>query len=169
MEQVDILKIRARENAKADDGNASAMSMPASLLTFKLQNRIYAIDVTYVSEVCYIREITSIPGSPAFVSGVINLRGKIVPAISLKNFFALEERGLTEQNRLIILSHLDISFGIICDSISDITTMDLTSLENTPGNLPGRLSTYVSGIFPDNTMLIDANKLTTSPEITINK
>lgn len=169
MEKKNILKTRARENAKTDKTNGAAIVKPVPLLKFNLQNRSYSIELSFLSEVCYIKEITPIPGSSSFVSGVVNLRGKIIPAISLKNLFNLEDRGLSEQNRLIVLENNENPFGIICDSIGDISEMDLSTLEPTPGNLPDQLTKYISGIFPDNTLHTNAQALTTSSEITIKK
>ncbi|MGE0091159.1 MAG: chemotaxis protein CheW [Bacteroidales bacterium] len=170
MEKEQILRHRAEENARKEIDVMESIAKPVEVLKFSLLNRLYALDIKYVSEVSYIREITPIPGTPQFVAGVINLRGKIISAISIKTLFSLEERGLTEQNRLIVLkNNSNIIFGVICDAIGEITKMDMATLEEPPANFPSGLTRYISGIFPDNTILLNANKLTTSNEIIIKK
>lgn len=127
MEKEQILRHRAEENARKEIDVMESIAKPVEVLKFSLLNRLYALDIKYVSEVSYIREITPIPGTPQFVAGVINLRGKIISAISIKTLFSLEERGLTEQNRLIVLKNNSNIANEDLDAFARTVSHDLKS------------------------------------------
>jgi chemotaxis signal transduction protein len=98
---------------------------------------------------------------------VIFHRGKIVSVINLRSLFKMRERGLSDLNKFIIISYKDLYFGIIADSISGITQKSISSITPPPSTVDLKVSTFISGIFPDGVVLLDAKKLITSPEIII--
>lgn len=163
----EILKSRAERNSVIDADSQNIAQVPITIIKFSLLSRIYAFETKYLAEVHLIKGITTVPGTPTFVAGVINLRGRIISAINLKTLLQMGEKGLTDQNRLIVLSLDSMYFGVICDTVLGIFPEDRALLKNPPNNLPKSYSNYIAGIFTDNTILLDAQNILTSSEIII--
>jgi purine-binding chemotaxis protein CheW len=170
MERIkEVLAERAKEIAGRKDSQNVQEGKSISIIEFLLAPEIYAFEEKFVSEVLFLKEITSIPGTPPFVMGVINLRGRIVSVINLKNLFSLKNRGLTELNKVMILKNEEMEFGIIADSILGNRTIYLNKLSQPPLNLNGIAADYVSGVTPEGLILLNANKLLLSRQILLNK
>jgi purine-binding chemotaxis protein CheW len=165
----DLLRKRSISNAIREDNAVKETKNTLYALSFSLLGNNYAFETKYISEVLHIKEITKVPGTPDIIEGVINLRGSIVPVINTKELFSFGSKGLTEQNRLIILSHKAIYLGIICDSINDIINTDCTHINPLTPNISASLESYSKGVINDNTLLLDSIKIITSPTIIMNK
>lgn len=163
----EILKERAVKNAEVTISGIATIKDPVEILGFTLLNQKFAFEHRYASEVHFLKEITTIPGAPDFVSGVIFHRGRIISLVNLRTLFKMKERGLTDFNKFIILSDKDTYFGIITDSITGISTKDKSMLSLPPLTVDPYVSTYMKGVFEDGTVLLDAYKLLTSPEIIV--
>jgi len=162
-----ILKERAVRNALKIGSTTTSEQETLSFLEFTLLSQRFAIESSYATEVHFLKEITPIPGAPHFVSGVVFHRGKIVSVINLRSLFKMKERGLSDLNKFIIISYKEVYFGIIADSITGITKKSISSITPPPSTVDVKVSSYISGIFPDGVVLLDAKKLITSQEIII--
>ena len=105
-------------------------------LTFNLGGEQYGLEILKVREIIGIMDITRVPRTPEFVRGVINLRGKVIPVIDLRNKFGMPMVQDTEQTCIIVV---DLSFentsllmGIIVDSVSEVLDIDIDDIEDTP-------------------------------------
>ena len=83
------------------------------LLLFLIDNCTYGIEIQYITEIIEIEQITVIPKVPDYIKGVINLRGKVVPIMSVRRRFGKEEIPYTSRTCIIILEFNDVSVGII--------------------------------------------------------
>jgi len=105
-------------------------------LSFRLGKEEYAIEVLRVREIMGIQEITAVPQTPAYVKGVINLRGKVIPVMDLRLRFGLAETGHTHQTCIIVLEvHRGLTstwMGIIVDAVSEVLTLAESDIEDTP-------------------------------------
>lgn len=164
-----ILRERSISNARSEHKTLKEATSSLYALSFSLLGNNYAFETKYISEVLNIKDITKIPGARNTIEGVINIRGSIVPVINTKELFSFGSIGLTEQNRLIILSHKDISLGIICDSINDIINSYYTDIKPVPPNISKTLESFSTGVLNNNTLLLDPIKIITSSSIIINK
>lgn len=167
--KLEILKRRAELNKAPLEEERASMEAPITLLLAGLLGHTFAIEAKYVLEVIHIYAVTPIPGSPPYLTGVINHRGKIVPLISLKELLLLEERGLTEQNRIALISRDGVSYGLIFDSIIGVEIKESTTLERESSALLHNVNEFVSGIFPDDTIMLNSFALTNSPKIIKNR
>ena len=92
-------------------------------LLFSIDDVVYGIEIKYVSTIINIEQITKVPKVPEYIKGVINLRGKIVPVISVRNRFGKEEIPYDERTCIIILEFDDGNLvGIIVDRMREVTT-----------------------------------------------
>ncbi|NWF91502.1 MAG: purine-binding chemotaxis protein CheW [Syntrophaceae bacterium] len=105
-------------------------------LTFLMANEKYGLEILKVREIIGMMDVTSVPTTPAFVRGVINLRGKVIPVIDLRLKFGMEAKENTERTCIIVvhLAHLDqeMTMGIIVDEVSDVLDISQDQIEPPP-------------------------------------
>ena len=111
--------------------------------------------------------MSPLPGAPAFVVGVINLRGEILSVIDLKKFFELPERGLSDVNKVIVLQSPAMEFGVLADAIAGTRTIETSSLAVSLPSLNGVRSEFLRGITREPVVVLDAAKLLESPRIVV--
>lgn len=98
----------------------------------KIGNEQYGIQIKYVDNIVRMSKITRVPKAPHYYKGVINLRGEIIPIMSLRLKFDLEEVPETKDFRIIIVkTDKSNSVGIIVDSVSEVISLDEEHVEKT--------------------------------------
>ncbi|SMP41379.1 chemotaxis protein CheW [Anoxynatronum buryatiense] len=120
--------------------------MEKQYVIFKLNQEEYGVAISHVQEITEIKSITSVPNTPAFVEGIINLRGKIVPIVSIKKRFDLPLEGELEEQRIIIINLNEKQVGFIVDDASQVLTMDESQIESPPELIAGIDRDYIIGI-----------------------
>ncbi|AVX20747.1 purine-binding chemotaxis protein CheW [Carboxydocella sporoproducens DSM 16521] len=95
--------------------------MEVQIVVFRLQNKWYGLYINRVKEIFPLVKITRVPRTPSYILGVINLRGTVVPVLSLHRLFGLPEPLITEESRIIILTEQEGMFGVLADEISSVT------------------------------------------------
>jgi len=101
------------------------------VVAFQLGNEEYAVDILNVQEINRLLNITRVPRSPAYIDGVVNLRGNIIPVINLHKKFNLEKIGDDEDTRIIVFQFDDVKAGIIVDKVSEVLHLNLNNIEET--------------------------------------
>ena len=114
----------------ASDNNSSEPVQ--EFLTFTLGSEEYAIDILRVQEIRGYDQVTSIANSPAFIKGVINLRGAIVPIVDLRIKFNLPSVTYDPFTVVIILNVLNRIVGIVVDSVSDVLALKSNEIKPAP-------------------------------------
>jgi len=132
-------------------------------LVFRLGNEEYGIDIRKITTIIEKdMNITRVPKLPLFVKGIINLRGEIVPVISLRLKFDLPDDVFDPETRIIIVKIDDVSVGLIVDSVAEVIELDEESIESI-ANIAGNLSVdYITGVGKANgriITLLNAEKL----------
>ena len=89
-------------------------------LMFMLGSEEYGIDITRITAIEELPQITTIPDMPNFVKGVINLRGKVIPAVDLRLRFGIEEREYDDRTCIVIVSMNESTIGLIVDIVSEV-------------------------------------------------
>lgn len=87
---------------------------------FGIGNESYAIKIAEVHEIITMQDITEIPNCQFYVKGVINLRGKIIPVISLRSLFSLQDQPNSKATRIIVVHHQEEAVGIIVDRVHKV-------------------------------------------------
>ena len=143
-------------------------------LTFKLDDEIFAIDVSKVREILEFTSITKVPQTPEFMRGVINLRGSVVPVIDLRLNFGMAG---TEQtvNTCIIVVEVDLDgemvvLGALADSVQEVVEMEPEQIEPAP-HIGTKLNTdFIKGmgkIGDEFVMILDIDKVFSSEDIAL--
>lgn len=122
----------------------------SQFLVFHLAGEDYAISILTVREILGYETVTRVPNTPAFIRGVINLRGRVVPVIDLGARLGLPDTSLTNRTCIIIVDvELDgetLPMGLICDDVSEVLDLSPNDIESPPGfGLPVRLD-YLLGL-----------------------
>ena len=141
-------------------------------LTFKLDQEVYALDITQVREVLDFTEVTKVPRMPEFMRGVINLRGGVVPVVDLRLKFDMAKSERTVDTCIIIME-LDIEgektyLGALADSVQEVITLEADQIEPPP-KIGTRLDTeFIKGMGKRNDELIiilDIDRVFSSSEL----
>lgn len=116
------------------------------LVTFNLGNEEYAVAILKVQEINRMKEITRVPNSPSFVEGVINLRGKVIPVVNLRNKFGFAPKENNEQTRIMIMDIQGITMGLVVDSVSEVLRIPSSTVEPTPPMASNISAEFITGI-----------------------
>lgn len=102
------------------------------LVVFKLNQEEYGVDIMNVKEIVPYMDPVKIPNADSFIEGIINLRGDIIPVVSLKKRFNMSETTINGQSRIIVMSLSNKTIGFIVDDASDVLTMNTCDIEEAP-------------------------------------
>lgn len=143
------------------------------ILTFRLGEELFALDVTSVREVLDIVEIRKVPKTPEFMRGIINVRGNIVPVIDMSRKLGMQKTDKNADSRIIVMDfnmeNNVIVVGAMADSVHEVIDLDLSQLQPPPDINSRWESDYIRGIAKYNDefiMLLDLNYIFSETELT---
>ena len=161
-----LLRARARTLARPSASEGSA-GPTLEVIEFRVAQEAYAIESAHVAEVFPLTEMTRLPCTPAFVRGIVNVRGEIVSVVDLKQFFGLPEQGITDLNRVILLQGDPMSFGILADRVEGVRTLAAERLQPGLPTLTDRRRDYLKGIAEGRMVVLDVAKLLADPRMVV--
>ena len=128
------------------------MSDPANtslteLLTFRLADEDYAMDIMSVREIRGWTRTTPLPHAPSYMCGVINLRGTVLPVMDLSERLGLPAQEKSDRNVIIVVKQGDALTGLLVDAVSDIVALTADELQPPPDMTPGSGANVVSALF----------------------
>jgi purine-binding chemotaxis protein CheW len=151
--------------------NAVAENMQSDpviqLVTFRLQDESYGINVMRVQEVLRVSEIAPVPGAPSFVLGIINLRGNVVTVIDTRSRFGLPPTEVSDSSRIVIIESGGQVVGILVDSVAEVVELSASEIEQAPNVGNDESSRYIQGVSTREDgllIVVDLNKLLTEEE-----
>lgn len=116
------------------------------LVVFRLGSEEYGVPITQVQEIIHYSPPRKVPGAPAFVEGIINLRGKVIPVIDLMKRFELGERGESEDARIVVVDVGGHTVGVIVDEVSEVLRLSSSSIDPPPPIIAGIAAEYLWGV-----------------------
>ena len=129
-------------------------SKTVDLATFYVGDALYGLDILKIQEINKLMETTSVPQSPDYVIGIMNLRGQIVTVIDLGHILGLPGIELSDESRNIIDNSQDEYIGFMVDRISDVMRADIEKVEPPPSNMGGVQGKFFDGVFKTENSLI---------------
>lgn len=145
------------------------MSKVLQLVGFKTGDEYFGVPIAKVKEIVRVPEITAVPDTPAFLKGVINLRGRIIPVIEMNGRLGLAAGQVRKKTNRILVLELDGSVvGLLVDSSSEILKVPEELIEPPPGVISSLGAEYVTGVgkLKDKLIvLLDVAKLLSSEEM----
>lgn len=136
-------------------------------VTFKLDNETYGINVMQVQEVLRYTEIAPVPGAPAYVLGIINLRGNVVTVIDTRQRFGLYNAEITDNSRIVIIEADRQVVGILVDSVAEVVYLRQSEIETAPNVGNDESAKFIQGVCNKNgelLILVELNKMMTEEE-----
>jgi len=121
-------------------------SGPLQMSCFYVGSALCGIDIRVIQEMNKQMEMTRVPGSPDYVLGIMNLRGRIVTIIDLGKKLGLGGSKKTDQSRIIIVNSKEENIGLLVDRIADVFTTRWEDVEPTPSNIKGIKGKYFQGV-----------------------
>lgn len=147
----------------AMDIAASADEMENMYLNVYIGDEVYGIEIRYVLQIIGLPEINAMPEMPAYMKGFINLRGNVIPVVSMRERFGQFEEPYTERTCVVIVQVGDREIGLIVDAIKETVTIEPDKISPQPSTSEGGGNLYVIGIAQlggnQVSILIDVQKL----------
>jgi purine-binding chemotaxis protein CheW len=116
------------------------------LVSFRLDQEEFGIDILKVQEINRMVEITRVPQAPSYCEGVINLRGKVIPVIDLRTKFGLAARGRDKDSRIVVCDVTSHQIGMIVDSVQEVLRIPQSSVEDIPQIVTSVGQDYIRGV-----------------------
>jgi purine-binding chemotaxis protein CheW len=121
-------------------------SSEIQIVVFELGDERYGLDIASVYEIIRHQPITAVPQAPAFVEGVINLRGRIIPVVDLRDRFGMASGELTKASRIVVAEAAGTRVGLVVDGVSEVLMVPTDSIEPTPQVAANADHEYLRGI-----------------------
>ena len=171
-----ILEERARllaitPESKADFGETLEVQ------TFTLGNERLGIPTGIVQDIQPLRahQWTRVPCVPAFIAGIVNLRGRIYSIMDLAAFWGLPPRPITENSHILRVKGVNRSDGqeieitILTDECAEVEVIMVDRLEPPPSTVSRKMQSYIKGVTPDMMLIIDLESLLSDPSIIVSE
>jgi purine-binding chemotaxis protein CheW len=162
-----ILRARARFLAQERKEDKDLPQSPLEVVEFLLAAEHYGIELTNIREIHALSEFTPVPGTPAFVLGLTNVRGQILSLIDIKKLFDLPERGLTDLNKVIVVRTHQMELGILADAVLGVRTIAPSEFQTSLPTLTGIRAEYLKGITKDPLVILDVEKILSDGRIVV--
>ncbi|HEY3281977.1 MAG TPA: chemotaxis protein CheW [Armatimonadota bacterium] len=131
----------------ATEGSLEARAdLGGKYLTFFLAGEEYGIEILKVHEIIGMMPITTVPRTPFFIKGVVNLRGKVIPIVDLRLKFEMEAMTQTEETCIIVVQTHGTEMGIVVDRVSEVLDIGSSEIEEPPSFGGDVDTTYILGI-----------------------
>jgi len=121
-------------------------TMKDRYLTFHLAGEDYGIEIQYVTEIIGIQRITDVPDMPEYVKGVINLRGKVIPVMDVRQRFNLEYRDYDERTCIIVVDIDGTPVGLVVDKVQEVMDIPENDVEPPPKSSSSSGNQFVQGM-----------------------
>lgn len=142
------------EEVKAISNNDNS-SETVQYIVVKIGNEQYGIDIQYIDNIVRNQKITRVPKAQPYFKGVINLRGEIIPVMSIRLRLGLEDDDFTDKTRIIIIKIDSSTIGVVVDQVKEVVTLSQDNVEKvTRTASDDAFSNYISGIGKSNDELI---------------
>jgi len=153
---------------KTEPGGGLSEGEEKQHVTFLIGEETYGVEVLKVQEIIGMTQITHVPNTMTYMKGVINLRGSVVAVVDMRLKFAMQERDYDSFTVIIIVEVRDRMIGMIVDAVSDVVSIPVKGIQDTP-HFSARIETdFIKGIgqVDDKLVIIlDVDKILTSDEL----
>ncbi len=164
-------KIQLQQAGLAEEilNNASNEPGKMQIVTFNIGEK-YGVHISQVQEIIRVGNITTVPNSPPYMDGVINLRGRVLPVLNMRKRLNLPVTDITKQSRIVVTEVNDKILGLLVDSVSHVIRVQSEHIEEAPEEVMEVDTNYITGVSKIDDQLIillDLEKLLKKEKIEI--
>jgi len=135
------------ESILADDLTTDIVTeSQLEFLCFRVSDEVYGINIMDIKEIIKPREVTEVPRAPLFVSGVLSLRGTIIPIIDMRVRLGLTQKEPTGKERIVVIKNSNSFSGLLVDEVIKVVQIQVDDVETAPAILDGIDRDFVSGL-----------------------
>lgn len=156
--RAEVLRARARALAREITNSATTIAT-LEVIEFGLAHERYALAAAHVREVHPLEDLTPLPGTPPFVAGIVNVRGRILPVIDIRKFFDLPEAGITDAHNILLVHTDEMELGILADTVAGVRSIPLDTLQSSLPTLTGLREEYLKGVTAERLVILDAARI----------
>ena len=152
-----ILQTRAQTLAQVPP--QEGLGTMAQVVTFTLGDEVYGIEAVHVENIYALEGLTPVPCTPDFVTGVVNLRGRIYSVIDLHRFMGLAGITTDENTQIIAVNVAGLEIGLLANDVRSVGSLSLEQLGPALPTVTHVAAEYTRGVTPDMTVLLDLEAL----------
>lgn len=160
-----LLRERAVSLARPTDTDDTSESV--SVLAFSLGDERYGIDASQILEIQPLENLTPLPCTPAFVAGLVNVRGRLFPVVDLRKFFGMPEHGITDTSQMILVHAAGTEVALIANEIDGVANIPKASFGPVLSSEPS--SQHFRGVTSDARTLLDLESLFNDPKMIVHE
>jgi purine-binding chemotaxis protein CheW len=138
--------VESAQTSVADPAEVDEHVAPIGGVILRFAGARYAVDMAHVAEVVPVPALTRVPGSPAWLSGVVNWRGRVLPVVDLRPLVGAPLSPLPTSARLVVLAVDDVEVGIVADMVPGLLDCDPSALEPIPATIATGIAPLVQGV-----------------------
>jgi purine-binding chemotaxis protein CheW len=161
-----ILLARAQELAREEE-STRMQEKTLRVVEFLLGQERYAVEASFVREVSHLKHLTPLPCTPAFVLGIVNVRGRILSVINLLEFFGLPSEPVPARNAVIVLCMEGLECGVLTNGIRGAYMLPVGAIRPVLPTWTGARTAYLRGITEEHLMLLDAKRLLSDKRLVV--
>lgn len=140
------LATKETPSSSLESGVSAGAGNLTQIVSFRLANEEYGVDIMRVQEIILTGQITKMPEVPDFICGLINLRGHVIPIVDLRKRFGLAAAAATEHTRIIVANLGSKTIGMVVDAVNEVLRINENQIEPAPSSIAGIDHTYISGL-----------------------
>jgi purine-binding chemotaxis protein CheW len=132
------------------------------VVSFRLANEEFGIEITKVQEIILVGEITRVPQTAPYIKGLINLRSTVIPIVDLRLRFGMVEQPPTEETRIMVMNVSGKTIGIVVDAVSEVLRIAKEQIAPPPATVSGLGREHITGLAKLNQrllILLDVDRL----------
>lgn len=132
------------------------------ILQFEIDNAVYGIEIQYITEIIQIQQITIVPKVPDYIKGMMNLRGKVIPVMSVRRRFGKEEIPYDDRTCIIVVEWDGLAVGLIVDRVREVARVLPEEISSTPDYKNVNMNHFIKYIIESNDeikLLLDCETL----------
>lgn len=146
------------ESGDDDADKRTAIGDVSQIVSFRLANEEYGVDIMRVQEIILVGQITCMPEVPDYICGLINLRGHVIPIVDLRRRFRLPVAENDEHTRIIVVNVKNQTIGIVVDAVNEVLRVNADQGEPPPASVAGIDHDYIRALIKfDEKLLILLN------------
>jgi purine-binding chemotaxis protein CheW len=122
------------------------MDKELQIVGFRIGRETYGLPISFVREIVRVPEITAVPNAPAYIEGVINLRGRIIPVVDLRKRFGEKTFELNKKSRIVVVEIEHRGVGLLVNSASEVLRLPPSEIESPRVVFPEGELSYITGV-----------------------